>query len=87
VNLTDITTVETASLSGARSVSVTHVCVCVCLCMCVCVCARTCMTVYLSVCAGVYRVVVGSDQEEYTLERYMQDEALDRHAWTGSKFS
>jgi hypothetical protein len=45
------------------------------------------VTVYLSACAGVYRVVVGSDQDEYTLERYMQDEALDRHAWTGNKFS
>jgi len=56
-------------------------------CVCACVYVRTSVTVYLSACAGVYRVVVGSDQDEYTLERYMQDEALDRHAWTGNKFS
>jgi hypothetical protein len=64
----------------------------------VCVRVRACVTVYLSLCARgpqyysnkkiyLYHVEVGCDEEEYALERYMQDEALDRHAWTGNKFS
>eukprot|EP00802_Teleaulax_amphioxeia_P006486 Tamp_06490.p1 GENE.Tamp_06490~~Tamp_06490.p1 ORF type:complete len:550 (+),score=93.74 Tamp_06490:31-1650(+) len=30
------------------------------------------------------RVHIGSEQEEYVLERYMQEEALHQNAWTGS---